>query len=138
MVGIKINKYGLLYTLPCVGAYVGGDISSGVLAVRLDKAEALSLLIDIGTNGEIVLGNKDWMVCCCVGRSFFRRERHFLRYACGKGRYRKVNIRRITMLFVKQLAMPLRVESAVPGCWIVLQIWSEGELLTEREIFRKG
>ena len=62
----------MLYTLPCVGAYVGGDISSGVLAVRLDKAEVLSLLIDIGTNGEIVLGNKDWMVCCSAsaGPSF--------------------------------------------------------------------
>ncbi len=71
-VGIKINSYGLLYTLPCVGAYVGGDISSGVLAIRLDKADVLSVLIDIGTNGEIVLGNKDWMVCCSAsaGPSF--------------------------------------------------------------------
>lgn len=71
-VGIKINGYGLLYTLPCVGAYVGGDISSGVLAVRLDEADSLSVLIDIGTNGEIVLGNKDWMVCCSAsaGPSF--------------------------------------------------------------------
>ena len=71
-VGIKINSHGLLYTLPCVGAYVGGDISSGVLAVRQDEAEVLSLLIDIGTNGEIVLGNKDWMMCCSAsaGPSF--------------------------------------------------------------------
>lgn len=71
-VGIKINRHGLLYTLPCVGAYVGGDISSGVLAVRQDEAEVLSLLIDIGTNGEIVLGNKDWMMCCSAsaGPSF--------------------------------------------------------------------
>ena len=71
-VGIKINSHGLLYTLPCVGAYVGGDISSGVLAVRQDEAEVLSLLIDIGTNGEIVLGSKDWMMCCSAsaGPSF--------------------------------------------------------------------
>ncbi|MCF6159492.1 MAG: DUF4445 domain-containing protein [wastewater metagenome] len=71
-IGIKINRNGLLYTLPGVGAYVGGDITSGVLAIRLDEAEALSLLIDIGTNGEIVLGNKDWMVCCSAsaGPSF--------------------------------------------------------------------
>ncbi|MBF8276132.1 MAG: hypothetical protein HW390_1205 [Candidatus Brocadiaceae bacterium] len=71
-VGIKINNHGLLYTLPCVGAYVGGDISSGVLAVRQDEAEVLSLLIDIGTNGEIVLGSKDWMMCCSAsaGPSF--------------------------------------------------------------------
>ncbi|MEK7776224.1 MAG: ASKHA domain-containing protein, partial [Planctomycetota bacterium] len=71
-VGIKINSHGLLYTLPCVGAYVGGDISSGVLAVRQDEAEVLSLLIDIGTNGEVVLGSKDWMMCCSAsaGPSF--------------------------------------------------------------------
>ncbi|HHT9130642.1 MAG TPA: ASKHA domain-containing protein, partial [Candidatus Brocadiaceae bacterium] len=93
VVGIKINKYGLLYTLPCVGAYVGGDISSGVLAVRLDKSEALSLLIDIGTNGEIVLGNKDWMVCCSAsaGPSFEGSG-----ISCGmraaKGAIEKVNI----------------------------------------------
>ena len=93
VVGIKINKYGLLYTLPCVGAYVGGDISSGVLAVRLDNAEVLSLLIDIGTNGEIVLGNKDWMVCCSAsaGPSFEGSG-----ISCGmraaKGAIEKVNI----------------------------------------------
>src|SRR5574341_611941 len=93
VVGIKINNHGLLYTLPCVGAYVGGDISSGVLAVRLDKAEALSLLIDIGTNGEIVLGNKDWMVCCSAsaGPSFEGSG-----ISCGmraaKGAIEKVNI----------------------------------------------
>lgn len=71
-IGIKINSHGLLYTLPCVGAYVGGDISSGVLSIRLDNADVLSVLIDIGTNGEIVLGNKDWMVCCSAsaGPSF--------------------------------------------------------------------
>ena len=71
-VGIKINNHGLLYTLPCVGAYVGGDVSSGVLAVRQDEAEVLSLLVDIGTNGEIVLGSKDWMMCCSAsaGPSF--------------------------------------------------------------------
>ncbi|MBM4055634.1 MAG: DUF4445 domain-containing protein [Planctomycetes bacterium] len=71
-ISININNHGLLYTLPCVGAYVGGDISSGVLSIRLDQMEAISLLIDIGTNGEIVLGNKDWLVCCSAsaGPSF--------------------------------------------------------------------
>ncbi|TLD43246.1 MAG: Acetyl-CoA synthase corrinoid activation protein [Candidatus Jettenia ecosi] len=92
-VGIKTNNQGLLYTLPCVGAYVGGDITSGVLAIRLDKAEALSLLIDIGTNGEIVLGNKDWMVCCSAsaGPSFEGSG-----ISCGmraaKGAIEKINI----------------------------------------------
>ena len=61
--GIRINKRGLLYTLPAVGAYVGSDIVAGALATRLYEAPKLSLFIDIGTNGEVVLGSKEWMVC---------------------------------------------------------------------------
>jgi uncharacterized 2Fe-2S/4Fe-4S cluster protein (DUF4445 family) len=61
--GIQINKRGLLYCLPSVAAYVGSDIVAGVLTTRLFAREGISLLVDIGTNGEVVLGNKDWMVC---------------------------------------------------------------------------
>jgi len=61
--GIRINKRGLLYTLPAVGAYVGSDIVAGVLATALHEAPGLSLFIDIGTNGEVVLGSGEWMVC---------------------------------------------------------------------------
>jgi uncharacterized 2Fe-2S/4Fe-4S cluster protein (DUF4445 family) len=61
--GIRINKRGLLYTLPAVGAYVGSDIVAGVLATRLYASPSLALLIDIGTNGEVVLGSREWMVC---------------------------------------------------------------------------
>jgi len=61
--GVRINKRGLLYVLPAVGAYVGSDIVAGVLATRLYEAPALSLLIDIGTNGEVVVGSREWMVC---------------------------------------------------------------------------
>ncbi len=70
--GIKINPRGILYTLPSVGAYVGADITAGATAIRLDQASDLSLFIDIGTNGEVVLGNKEWMVCCSAsaGPSF--------------------------------------------------------------------
>jgi uncharacterized 2Fe-2S/4Fe-4S cluster protein (DUF4445 family) len=62
-IGIEINKNGLLYCIPSVAAYVGGDIVAGVLATRLFTKEEVSLLVDIGTNGEVVLGNKDWLVC---------------------------------------------------------------------------
>ena len=62
-IGIQINKRGLLYCLPSVAAYVGGDIVAGVLATGLHHRDDLSLLVDIGTNGEIVLGNKEWMMC---------------------------------------------------------------------------
>ncbi len=63
-IGIEINPLGILYALPSVSAYVGADLTSGAAAIRLDREEMPCLFIDIGTNGEIVLGNKDWMVCC--------------------------------------------------------------------------
>ncbi len=62
--GIKINPRGLLSCLPCVSSYVGGDITAGVLASGMDTYRTLSLFIDMGTNGEVVLGNRDWLICC--------------------------------------------------------------------------
>jgi uncharacterized 2Fe-2S/4Fe-4S cluster protein (DUF4445 family) len=61
--GIQINKRGLLYCLPSVAAYVGSDIVAGVLATRIYTKKGISLFADIGTNGEVVLGNRDWLVC---------------------------------------------------------------------------
>lgn len=49
---------------PNIGSYVGGDITAGVFAARLWNTEALSLFIDLGTNGEIVFGNRDFLVSC--------------------------------------------------------------------------
>jgi len=63
-IGIKIYPRGLLYCLPSIAGWVGADITAGILATGLYQAEDLTMLIDIGTNGEIVIGNKDWMVCC--------------------------------------------------------------------------
>ena len=50
--------------LPGVASYVGADISAGVLASGLATSDALTLFIDVGTNGEIVLGTRDWMLTC--------------------------------------------------------------------------
>lgn len=61
--GIQINPRGLLYCLPSISSFVGADIVAGVLATGMHEREALSMLIDIGTNGEIVIGNRDWMMC---------------------------------------------------------------------------
>jgi uncharacterized 2Fe-2S/4Fe-4S cluster protein (DUF4445 family) len=61
--GIQINKRGLLYCLPSVAAYVGSDIVAGVLTTRVYTHKGTSLFVDIGTNGEVVLGNRDWLVC---------------------------------------------------------------------------
>ena len=64
--GININPRGLLSCVPGVSSYVGGDTTAGVLSSGLYKEKDLSLLIDIGTNGEIVLGNKDFLVACAA------------------------------------------------------------------------
>jgi uncharacterized 2Fe-2S/4Fe-4S cluster protein (DUF4445 family) len=50
--------------LSCIGGFVGSDILAGVRACRLTESEELVGLIDLGTNGEIVLGNRDRLVCC--------------------------------------------------------------------------
>jgi len=55
-----------------VASYVGGDIVSGILGSGVFQKEALTLYMDIGTNGEIVLGNRDWLACaaCSMGPAF--------------------------------------------------------------------
>ncbi len=50
--------------LPGVASYVGADISAGVLSTGMDEAADLILFIDVGTNGETVLGNADWLITC--------------------------------------------------------------------------
>lgn len=65
-VGIRINSRGLLYSMPSIGSWVGGDVTAGILATGLSDAEQLMMFIDVGTNGEIVLGNSDWMLACAT------------------------------------------------------------------------
>ena len=61
---IRINPEGVLETIAGVASYVGGDIVAGVLACGIADRPETKVLIDVGTNGEIVIGNSDWMVCC--------------------------------------------------------------------------
>ncbi|NDY42654.1 DUF4445 domain-containing protein [Dissulfurirhabdus thermomarina] len=71
-IGLHVAPHVRVYLAPCVASYVGGDIVAGVVGVGLQREEALTLFIDIGTNGEIVLGNRDWMACaaCSAGPAF--------------------------------------------------------------------
>ncbi|MHC4663158.1 MAG: ASKHA domain-containing protein [Planctomycetota bacterium] len=64
-IGLPGAAHARLYLMPGVSAYVGSDISSGAIAIGLDKSEELTLFIDIGTNGEIVVGSKDIPPVCC-------------------------------------------------------------------------
>ena len=63
-VGIAINPEGILEVCPSIASYVGGDIVAGVLACGMADKPEIRCLIDIGTNGEIVIGNNEWLVCC--------------------------------------------------------------------------
>ena len=63
-VGLQINPAALVDCLPGVASYVGADISAGVLASGLDDSDQVSLFLDVGTNGETVLGSHEWLVTC--------------------------------------------------------------------------
>jgi len=71
-IGIKADPSAAVFVMPGPASYVGGDIVSGLVFTGLHREEPLTLFIDIGTNGEIVLGNKDWLMCasCSAGPAF--------------------------------------------------------------------
>lgn len=62
--GIAIFPLAPVWILPSIGSYFGGDLISGILASGLDESETIRMLIDVGTNAEVVLGNKDWLIAC--------------------------------------------------------------------------
>ena len=63
-IGLNVNNSAYIYLAPSVASYVGGDISAGVLSSGIWTSEENILFIDLGTNGEIVFGNKDYMMSC--------------------------------------------------------------------------
>ncbi|MDR2590491.1 MAG: ASKHA domain-containing protein, partial [Oscillospiraceae bacterium] len=62
--GMPVNKNTMIYYTPSISAFVGGDITAGILAAGIDVAPEPALFIDVGTNGEIVLKNKGDYICC--------------------------------------------------------------------------
>ncbi len=70
--GFDIGDHVHVYAFPMVASYIGGDIVAGILGSGVFQRETLTLYMDIGTNGEIVLGNKDWLasVSCSAGPAF--------------------------------------------------------------------
>ena len=59
---LEMDFSGLVYIIPAASNYIGGDIVSGLLKLDIHKKDETSLFFDIGTNGELVIGNKDWMM----------------------------------------------------------------------------
>jgi uncharacterized 2Fe-2S/4Fe-4S cluster protein (DUF4445 family) len=70
--GIEVAEHVYLYTIPSVASYIGGDIVSGLVGTGIYQRQETVLYIDIGTNGETVVGNADWMVSasCSAGPAF--------------------------------------------------------------------
>jgi uncharacterized 2Fe-2S/4Fe-4S cluster protein (DUF4445 family) len=63
-VGLDILPDATVDCLPGVASYVGADITAGVLSSGLDDLDKITLFMDVGTNGEIVLGSREWLVTC--------------------------------------------------------------------------
>jgi len=62
--GLIANPHAIVDCLPGVASYVGADITAGVLSAGVDDTDKLTLFLDVGTNGEMVLGSKEWLVTC--------------------------------------------------------------------------
>jgi uncharacterized 2Fe-2S/4Fe-4S cluster protein (DUF4445 family) len=60
--GLPVHPRARAFLFPAFGAYVGGDITAGLLASGMDRDARVRLFVDIGTNCEIVLGNRDWLL----------------------------------------------------------------------------
>jgi len=63
-IGLKLHPNARIYLLPCIAGHVGADAAGMVLAERPDLGEELTLLVDVGTNAEIVLGNRQRLLAC--------------------------------------------------------------------------
>ena len=62
--GIHIHPQARILIFPNVGSYFGGDLISGILYSGLNKMEETAILVDVGTNAEVVVGNKHWLIAC--------------------------------------------------------------------------
>ncbi|MFH1990949.1 MAG: ASKHA domain-containing protein [Pseudomonadota bacterium] len=71
-IGMELGDHATALFYPAVSSYVGGDIVAGVMGSGMYRTEKLTLFMDIGTNAEIVIGNKDWLACaaCSAGPAF--------------------------------------------------------------------
>jgi len=62
--GLKVNPCAGVFIFPNVGSYFGGDLIAGILFSGINKKEETTILVDVGTNAEVVLGNKNWLIAC--------------------------------------------------------------------------
>ncbi|MBW1615384.1 MAG: DUF4445 domain-containing protein [Deltaproteobacteria bacterium] len=63
-IGLELNKFANVFVFPNIGSYFGGDIIAGILFAGMHEKNEISIFTDVGTNAEVVLGNKDWLIGC--------------------------------------------------------------------------
>ena len=62
--GLRVNPQARLLIFPNIGSYFGGDLIAGILFSRIYQSQQTSILVDVGTNAEVVLGNENWLIAC--------------------------------------------------------------------------
>jgi uncharacterized 2Fe-2S/4Fe-4S cluster protein (DUF4445 family) len=62
--GIQVHPSARIFVFPNVGSYFGGDLIAGIFHAGLHRREEIAILVDVGTNAEVVLGNRDWLMAC--------------------------------------------------------------------------
>jgi uncharacterized 2Fe-2S/4Fe-4S cluster protein (DUF4445 family) len=109
-IGLQINKNAILTAVPSVAAYIGADTVAAVSVSAMNRKKNISLLIDLGTNGEIVLGNNKWLLACsaAAGPAF---EGANIRYGVGgvKGAIDSFNIGKNPMYTTIGEAQPVGI-----------------------------
>jgi len=65
-IGLDLGEHVIALIYPSISSYVGGDIVAGVMGSLMYRAEEITMYVDVGTNAEIVIGNKDWMACAAA------------------------------------------------------------------------
>ena len=63
-IGLNIHPRAPVLIFPNVGSYFGGDLIAGILATGMSETEEVTMLIDVGTNAEVVIGNSEWLMAC--------------------------------------------------------------------------
>ncbi|MFQ8599340.1 MAG: ASKHA domain-containing protein [Oscillospiraceae bacterium] len=80
--GLALQPDTPVFLSPCISAFVGGDISAGMLACGLFDREGVTLYVDVGTNGEMAIGSREGAVCCSVAAGPAFEGAHI---SCGMG-----------------------------------------------------
>ena len=62
--GVRVNPQARVLIFPNIGSYFGGDLIAGILFSEIYKTSRTGILVDVGTNAEVVLGNKNWLIAC--------------------------------------------------------------------------